>query len=69
MPGWVPPPSGHQALVLELDGAGAEARVDALACRFEQAAHELEALGLCRFAKRRRGTFVQRAYFPPETLC
>lgn len=55
-------------LVLDLDGPEAEAAVDALACRFEQAARELAAVGLCRLAKRRKGTFVQRAYFPPEAL-
>ncbi len=54
--------------MLDLDGPEAEAAVDALACRFEQAARELAAVGLCRLAKRRKGTFVQRAYFPPEAL-
>ena len=28
----------------------------------------LLAVGLCRFSKRRKGTFVHRAYLPPETL-
>ncbi|PNW71047.1 hypothetical protein CHLRE_17g744247v5 [Chlamydomonas reinhardtii] len=57
-----------QEVVLALDGPAAEAAVDALACRFEQAARELEAVGLCRFTKRRKGTYVQRTYFPPEAL-
>ncbi|PNH00215.1 hypothetical protein TSOC_013978, partial [Tetrabaena socialis] len=55
-------------LVLALDGPGSAAAVGALAVRFEQAARELEAVGLCRFAKRRKGTFVQRTYFPPEAV-
>ncbi|KAG2488275.1 hypothetical protein HYH03_013125 [Edaphochlamys debaryana] len=57
-----------QEVVLALDGPDAEAAVDALAVRFEQAARELEAVGLVRFAKRRKGTYVQRVYFPPEAL-
>ncbi len=62
------PRAPEQVMALELDGVEAEARVDVLACRFAQAAHELEAVGLCRFSKRRKGTFVHRAYLPPESL-
>ncbi|GIL88691.1 hypothetical protein Vretifemale_16608 [Volvox reticuliferus] len=57
-----------QEMVLALDGPQAEAAVDALACRFEQVARELEAVGLCRFSKRRKGLYVHRTYFPPEAI-
>ncbi|GLI66584.1 hypothetical protein VaNZ11_010504 [Volvox africanus] len=57
-----------QEMVLALDGPQAEAAVDALACRFEQVARELEAVGLCRFSKRRKGLYVHRTYFPPEAV-
>ncbi|GLC43708.1 hypothetical protein PLESTM_001506800 [Pleodorina starrii] len=57
-----------QEMVLSLDGPQAEAAVDALACRFEQVARELEAVGLCRFSKRRKGMYAHRTYFPPEAV-
>jgi hypothetical protein len=57
-----------QEMVLVLDGPQAEASVDAVACRFEQVARELEAVGLCRFSKRRKGLYVHRTYFPPEAV-
>jgi hypothetical protein len=48
--------------------AGGVRAVAALAARFEQAVAELAACGLISLAKRRKGTFAQRAYLPPEAL-
>ena len=54
--------------VLELTEEQALPKLLELAARFNQAAADLQFVGVCRLNKRRREAAVQRTFFAPEML-